>query len=200
MKIILASGSPRRRELLAQIGIPFEVRVSEADETVAETEPEQVVLELSRRKAAAVFNETAEPNNTKAEPCVVIGADTIVVCGGQILGKPYTAENAERMLRMLAGRSHRVYTGVTVLKAAADGGVESRSFTECTEVHFAEMTDREIRDYAATGEPLDKAGAYGIQGLFARYVTGISGDFYNVVGLPVAKLYQTLKEMGYEGI
>jgi len=194
MKIILASGSPRRRELLEQIGIPFEVRVSEADEHVTETEPERVVLELSRRKAEAVAAEAPEEN------VIVIGADTIVSCDGRILGKPRDAADAERMLKSLSGRSHQVYTGVALQKRTAGGQAESRSFAECTEVHFAEMTDAEIRAYAATGDSLDKAGAYGIQGMCARYITGITGDYYNVVGLPVAKLYQMLKEMDYARI
>lgn len=193
MKIILASGSPRRQELLAQIGIPFEVRVSEADETVGETLPERVVLELSRRKAEAVLTELVGENNEQSY--LVIGADTIVACDGQILGKPHSAADAERMLGMLSGRGHRVYTGVTLLKYPADGKTVSRSFAECTEVHFAPMTDAEIREYVATGDSLDKAGAYGIQGMCARYITGITGDYYNVVGLPVGRLYQTLKEM-----
>lgn len=202
MKIILASASPRRRELLTQIGIPFEIQVSDVEEKVTATVPCQVVQELSRQKAEAVLEtcETAqnqdvagvEPSETK--PLLVIGADTIVACDGIILGKPKDAEDAFRMLRMLSGRSHEVYTGVTF--AYKGEKRESYTFYEATTVHFAPMTDEEIQTYVATLDPMDKAGAYGIQGFCARYITGIEGDYNNVVGLPVGRVYQELKRFG----
>ncbi len=204
-KIILASGSPRRRELLTQIGIPFEVRVSEADESMEPgTGPEELVKELSRRKAQAVLSDAGE------EDVIVLGADTVVALDGRILGKPGSAEEACRMLRSLSGRTHQVYTGVTILRsrpvcaAAQAGGAVCPdgcgiTFAEETDVTFAEMTDAQIRDYVDTGDPLDKAGAYGIQGYCARYITGIKGDYYNVVGLPVAAVYAALSRLGCAG-
>ncbi len=184
-EVILASASPRRRELLGQIGINFRIQVSEADEEIEVLNPDEMVRELSARKAEAVMTQLAQK-----EGSLVIGADTVVSCDGVILGKPVDAEDAKRMLRLLSGRSHEVYTGVTLLY-----GEESRrhTFYERTAVHFAPMTEREIEDYVATGDPMDKAGAYGIQGICARYITGIEGDYNNVVGLPVGRLYQELK-------
>lgn len=218
MRIILASASPRRRELLAQIGIPFEIKVSDVEEKVSSTVPAEVVQELSRQKAAAVAAakaaEAAAPKFGGGESAdmgvhadfphdnaagwhgtLVIGADTIVACDGEILGKPKDAKDAVRMLRLLSGRSHEVYTGVTFVYDCEDGTQGIHTFYECTEVHFAPMTEEEIAEYVATGDPLDKAGAYGIQGFCARYITGISGDYNNVVGLPVGRVYQELKGM-----
>lgn len=188
MKIILASASPRRKELLTQIGIPFEIRVSEVDEKVTTTVPAEVVQQLSGQKAEAVLAVCEE------EEVVVIGADTIVACDGKILGKPKDAEDAVQMLRMLSGRSHEVYTGVTLVYKGAKR--ESYTFYEATTVHFAVMSDAEIQTYVDTRDPLDKAGAYGIQGFCARYITGIEGDYNNVVGLPVCRVYQELKRFG----
>lgn len=194
MRIILASASPRRRELLTQIGIPFEICVSDVEERVSSTVPAEVVQELSRQKAAAVAAAVAE--TAAACQTLVIGADTIVACDGEILGKPKGAEDAVRMLRLLSGREHEVYTGVTFVYDRGDGTRDIRSFYECTKVYFAPMTEEEIAEYVATGDPLDKAGAYGIQGFCARYITGISGDYNNVVGLPVGRVYQELKRLG----
>ncbi len=188
MKIILASASPRRKELLTQIGIPFEIRVSEVEEKVTTTVPAEVVQQLSGQKAEAVLAVCEE------EEAVVIGADTIVACDGKILGKPKDAEDAVRMLRMLSGRSHEVYTGVTLVYKGERR--ESYTFYEATTVHFAVMSDAEIQTYVDTRDPLDKAGAYGIQGFCARYITGIEGDYNNVVGLPVCRVYQELKRFG----
>ena len=188
MKVILASASPRRRELLTQIGIDFEVQVSEVEERITTTVPCEVVQELSRQKAEAVMAIRSE----EGARALVIGADTVVACGGEILGKPKDAEDAMRMLRMLSGRSHEVYTGVTFVY---DEGREIYSFYECTKVYFAPMTEAEIAEYVATGDPMDKAGAYGIQGFCARYITGIEGDYNNVVGLPVGRVYQELKNI-----
>lgn len=193
MKIILASASPRRRELLTQIGLAFEIKVSDVEEKVTTTVPHEVVQELSRQKAEAVLEACEELQD---EPLLVVGADTIVACDGQILGKPRDKQDAACMLRMLSGRSHEVYTGVTF--AYKGEKREIYSFYEATTVHFAPMTDVEIQTYVDTLDPMDKAGAYGIQGFCARYITGIEGDYNNVVGLPVGRVYQELKR--YEGV
>ena len=194
MKIILASASPRRRELLAQIGLEFEVVVSNVEERVTSTVPFEVVEELSVQKAEGTFAQLQQNN------LLVIGSDTIVACEGQILGKPKDAEDAKAMLRKLQGRAHEVYTGVTVLYAdgsdIANGEpkVQRRTFHEATKVLFYPMSEEEIVAYVDTKDPLDKAGAYGIQGLCARYIQGIEGDYNNVVGLPVGRLYQEIKD------
>ncbi len=193
MKIVLASASPRRRELLEQIGLAFEVSVSHVEEKTIAVEPGLVVEELSRQKAEAVL-ETL----TCTEDVLVIGSDTVVSADGRILGKPSGEKDAVRMLERLSGRSHEVYTGVTLLYRT--GGmsaaqVRQRIFHEMTKVDFYPMTQQEIADYVASGDCLDKAGAYGIQGLCARYIRGIEGDYHNVVGLPVGRLYQEMKEL-----
>ncbi len=190
MKIILASASPRRRELLGQIGIGFEVRISNVEERVTTVEPAAVVEELSRQKAEAVYASL----EADAEDVLVVGADTVVALEGQILGKPSDPEQAAEMLRRLAGNIHGVYTGVTLLYRSGSGMVQRRVFHESTKVEFFPMTEEEIRRYVQSGECMDKAGAYGIQGLFARYVKKIEGDYNNVVGLPVGRLYQEAKE------
>lgn len=185
MRIILASGSPRRRELLTQIGIEYEVIVSNADEDVNETDPAKMVEELSYRKALAVAKEHG------LKDVIIIGADTVVANNGVILGKPDGEEGAIKMLRELSGKGHEVYTGVTLLKVA--GGITRKTFHECTKVNFYEMSEDEIHKYVATKDPLDKAGSYGIQGFCARYIKGIEGDYNNVVGLPIGRLYQEIK-------
>lgn len=190
MKIILASASPRRRELLGQIGIGFEVRISNVEERVTTVEPAAVVEELSRQKAEAVYASL----EADVEDVLVVGADTVVALEGQILGKPSDPEQAAEMLRRLAGNIHGVYTGVTLLYRSGSGMVQRRVFHESTKVEFFPMTEEEIRRYVQSGECMDKAGAYGIQGLFARYVKKIKGDYNNVVGLPVGRLYQEAKE------
>ena len=194
MKIILASASPRRRELLEQIGLEFEIKVSNVEEKSAAATPWQLVEELSVQKAGAVL-ESLEPS---AETVLVIGADTVVSVGNSILGKPRDEKEASDMLSRLSGGTHQVYTGVTLLYrpvfSRSDADVCQKTFHEASKVHFYPMTEEEISCYVATGEPLDKAGAYGIQGLFARYVKGIEGDYSNVVGLPVGRLYQEAKE------
>lgn len=184
-RIILASASPRRRELLAQAGFLFEVKVSDAEETIMETEPSKIVEELAQRKAEAVA--------VSEENAIVIGADTIVAAEGKILGKPRSREEAFSMLSMLQGRVHQVYTGVALISKEA--GTERRQvFSEKTDVAMYPMTEEEIRAYIDTGEPMDKAGAYGIQGCAAVYIRKIDGDYNNVVGLPIARLYQEWKE------
>ena len=189
MKIILASASPRRRELLTQIGLEFQVVVSNVEEKVTATSPAAVVEELSGQKAEGVL----QMMGAQEQDCLIIGSDTIVAVDGKILGKPKDAEDAKSMLGLLQGRAHEVYTGVTVLKVNA-GDIESRTFHECTKVLFFPMTEEEIDTYVATNDPLDKAGAYGIQGFCARYISGIEGDYNNVVGLPVGRLYQEIKD------
>jgi len=184
-KIILASGSPRRRELLEQIGIEFEVCVSKAPESTSRTKPVEVVKELSYEKAKAVYNDGHSSD-------IVIGADTVVYLDEKILGKPKDEKQCRQMLKSIAGRSHKVYTGVTILWKEPSGGMHVLSFCETTKVRVFPMTDKEIDDYIASGDPMDKAGAYGIQGPFARYIEGVEGDYNNVVGLPVARLYREL--------
>mgnify|MGYP001489228273 FL=1 len=195
-KIILASSSPRRRELMAQAGFAFEVLVSEADETIETETPGEMVEVLSERKAAAVAEEIKRQGFAE-ESVLLVGADTMVAIDGKKLGKPKDEKGAEEMLEELSGRTHQVYTGVTLirLKKAENGSIlqESRTFSEGTDVSFYPLTKEEIRSYIATGEPMDKAGAYGIQGKAAVFVKEIKGDYNNVVGLPIARLYQELK-------
>ncbi len=182
--LILASGSPRRRELMSQVGLDFTVVTSDADENIKEMEPEDYVRELSAIKAQSVLEQYAD----KEDSVIVIGADTIVYHKGEILTKPEDEEDAFRILKSLEGEIHQVYTGVTICSAH-----KNVSFYEKTDVWVYDMTDEEIRDYINTGEPMDKAGAYGIQGKFAAYIKGIEGDYNNVVGLPVARLVHELK-------
>lgn len=185
MEIILASQSPRRKEILSLLDIPFKIMVSDADETVDAGLPPYFIAEsLSLKKAAAVAK------NIDAD-ALVIGADTIVVSEGKILGKPKDRDDAAAMLKSLSGKWHEVISGVTVLHTKS---AESKSFYVSTRVHFASLTDDEITAYVATGEPMDKAGAYGIQGKGAKLVEEISGDYFNVVGLPLNRLYQVLKK------
>lgn len=186
MKLILASGSPRRRQLLKQIGLAFDVITSDAAEQTGQTEPDRIVIALSRQKAEAVQRQLAEAERGDT---VVIGADTIVFCEGKVLGKPRDESDAFQMIKMLSGRKHSVYTGVTLMR-----GARIQSFFERTAVSVYPMTDEEIAGYIRTGEPMDKAGAYGIQGAFAAFIKGIEGDYNNVVGLPVGRVYQELKE------
>ncbi len=184
-KVILASASPRRKELLEQIGVSFQTVPSRCEERVTKSRPEEVVTELAEQKAAAVADGIEDGR-------VVLGADTIVVFQGNILGKPENAEHAARMLSMLQGNTHAVYTGVCVIKT---GSVTERfSFYEKTEVTMYPMSEKEIRDYVAGGEPMDKAGAYGIQGMGARFIQKISGDYSNVVGLPIGRLCQECRK------
>ena len=180
MSLILASASPRRKELLGLFRIPFEIRVADIDETMDGT-PYDEVARVSRLKALAV---------PRAEDDTVIAADTIVVCCGKILGKPHSEEEARQMLRLLSGRDHQVMTGVTVLRAD-----RIETFTEVTDIHFRPLTEREIEEYVATGEPMDKAGSYGIQGGAALFCQRLVGDYYNVMGLPVCRLGTVLRSM-----
>ncbi len=202
MRIVLASASPRRREILEQIGIKYDVCVSEVDEHSIERDPKKLVMLLSERKAMAVLKALESGKSgldvdPETESFCVIGCDTLVYQekGNGILGKPHSEAEAFEMLSALQGGVHEVYSGVTILVSGLKTPVK-RSFWERTAVHFSEMTDEEILEYIKTGDPMDKAGAYGIQGFCARYIDGIEGDYLNVVGLPASHLYKELKSLG----
>ena len=185
MQLILASQSPRRKELLGLFRIPFQIRVADIDETMDPDQPAaEEVARVSRAKAMSIPRQPQD---------VVVAADTIVVCGGQVLGKPKDEDDAYRMLRLLSGRDHQVMTGMTVLR-----GEQALTTTEITDIHFRELSDREILGYIATGEPMDKAGSYGIQGGAALFAEKLHGDYYNVMGLPVCRLGQLLKQIAPE--
>ena len=181
-KLILASASPRRKELLELLNIPFSIVVSDVDESVSEhLTPKEVVMELSRRKARAVFEQVKEG--------IVIGSDTIVVVDGEILNKPVDSIDARRMLRKLSGNTHSVFTGVTFINEEKE-----HTFYEETIVTFWELSDADICAYIETKEPFDKAGAYGIQGFGATLVKKVEGEYATVVGLPIARLKQELRQ------
>lgn len=185
MAIILASKSPRRSELLARMGVEFTVKTSKIDEKMDPfANPADEVARVSLAKAQAVRG-TCHPDD------IIIGADTIVVCDGLTMGKPRSESEAFSMLRRLSGRDHQVLTGLTVL-----GGDRTENLTVATTLRFRALADAEIRNYIATGEPMDKAGAYGIQGLAAMFVVGLDGDYYNVMGLPVCTLAILLRRFG----
>lgn len=213
-KVILASESPRRKELLEQMGLTFQILPSRKEEKQSGGTPAQIVENLSRQKA----QDAAE--RLRTETALVIGADTIVVCDGEIMGKPRTQEEACRMIRLLQGRTHQVYTGVTVAETGRSTDGENRitydTFSCCTQVKVFPMDEEEIQSYVAAGESADvsgrsvrntdnprydwegKAGGYGIQDSFGmRYIEGIDGDYYNVVGLPISALYQRIKNKIY---
>ena len=190
-KIILASASPRRKELLAKAGISFTVIPAAGEEKRTSENPGEAVQQLARDKAEWVAQSLAECE----EGILVIGSDTIVVFENRILGKPKDRRDAAETLEKLQGNTHQVYTGVTVLERKAGKWVE-HTFFESTDVTFYPVSREEIQDYIATGEPMDKAGSYGIQGLFGIYVKGICGDYNNVVGLPVARLFHEMKKSG----
>ena len=180
MQLILASQSPRRKELLGLFGVPFTIAVADIDETMDPALPPQdEVARVSRLKAMATPREDSD---------VVVAADTIVVCRGRVLGKPHSREEAKEMLQLRSGRDHQVMTGVSVLR-----GEKILTCTEVTDIHFRDLTEKEIDDYIRTGEPMDKAGSYGIQCKGVRFVKGIVGDYFNVVGLPVSRLSRVLE-------
>lgn len=211
-QIILASASPRRKELLGQLGLDFDIRPSRGEEIITKTKPEEVVRELAYGKAAEISNQIqAEYEAGKKEyakkPVKIIGADTIVVCEGQIFGKPVDEADAKRMLMQLQGNTHQVYTGVcvvtlfddvmqcipsgySVIHARGSECVQCTEFVERTDVTMYPVSEREILDYIATKECMDKAGAYAIQGISARFIKEIHGDYNNVVGLSMARLWQ----------
>ena len=185
MQLILASASPRRKELLGLFHIPFTIRVADIDETMDNTKsPYDEVARVSRMKALAVERQADD---------IVIAADTIVVCGGKVLGKPGNEAEAVSMLQLLSGRDHQVMTGCTVLR-----GDRAETFTEVTDLHFRSLSQKEIEAYVASGEPMDKAGSYGIQGGAALFCERMAGDYYNVMGLPVCRLGQVLKQIAPE--
>ena len=193
-KIILASQSPRRRELLSQIGLSYEVRPSQGEEKIETQIPTDLVKELSCQKADDIL-EHLTGADTIGE-LLLIGADTIVVYDGKILGKPKNQEDAKATLRMLSEQTHSVYTGVT-LALVSDGRLKEKIiFSEETKVFMYPMTEQEINWYVKSGEPMDKAGSYGIQGLGARFIRKIEGDYNNVVGLPIGRIYQELALRG----
>ena len=177
MKLVLASKSPRRSEILKNAGYEFVVRVADADETIPEgTSPEDAVVFLAARKAMAVERAADE---------VVLGADTIVVLDGKILGKPKDRDDAFSMLKSLSGRIHSVFTGVCIIKNG-----KTMTFAEETQVEFLPLADKEIYTYIDTNDCYDKAGAYGIQGYASKFVRRINGDYFNVVGLPISAIYE----------
>lgn len=195
-KIILGSASPRRRELLSQIGVSFEVRTSGREEIYHSAIPEEIVRELALMKAEHVAGDLTDEQNEAPKDTIVIGADTIVVLDGKILGKPVDEKDAADMIGALQGRSHEVYTGVAILDYDSQGEKNVSVHAVGTKVYVNPMDEAEISTYIDTGEPMDKAGAYGIQGRFAAYIDRIEGDYYNVVGLPVSYVYQALKRIG----
>ena len=186
MELILASTSPRRKELLEKIGLPFTVQPAKGEERITQKSPAAVVMELSRQKAEEIAA-------AQTEDCIIIGADTVVARGDKIMGKPKDAADAKQMLRSIADDCHQVYTGVTLIRTGAHP--QSVTFQEKTDVFLYPISDAELDAYIASGDPMDKAGAYGIQGDFAIYVKRIAGDYYNVVGLPIGRVYQELKRM-----
>lgn len=189
-KIILASASPRRRELLEWAGVNFQVITGNGEEHITETEPSHIVEELSAEKAFQVAETIPEVEET-----VVIGADTVVSFQGKILGKPSDKADSRKTLKMLQGNTHQVYTGVTIA-FFREGRWQRHSFSECTDVTFYPVSEEEIEAYVETGDPADKAGSYGIQGPFGIYVKEIRGDYHNVVGLPVARAFYEGKKLG----
>lgn len=186
-KIILASASPRRKELMTLAGYEFEIQVSHKEEKYESTEPDEIVKELSLLKAEDVAGQV-EPKNL-----IVIGADTVVAYDGQILGKPVSKEHAFRMIKGFQGDKHQVYTGVAILKYDSEGNKTVINQAVKTDVYVNSMTDEEIWNYIEKDDVMDKAGAYGIQSGFAIYIEKIEGDYYNVVGLPISFIYEALK-------
>lgn len=202
-KIYLASKSPRRRELMTQIGLEFEVMVSYRDEIIAGNVPEEIVKELSMQKAYEIERVLIKDSENKLverytdegyDGVIIIGADTVVSYDNVVLGKPQDDDDAYRMLKLLSGKKHTVSTGVTIIAINKE---ERRvfNFAENTEVSMYTISDEEIKEYIETKEPMDKAGSYGIQGIGAKFIKRIKGDYNNVVGLPIGKIYQTLKSL-----
>ncbi len=182
--IILASGSPRRREILNMLGFDFKVAAAECDETTTLKRPAEVVKLLSKRKAQCV-----KANKKYNDKDIIIGADTVVYCDGKILGKPKDKDDAFNMLRFLSGKTHYVYTGICVIK----GNRIINEYDKCA-VRFTKMIDKDILEYVSTNEPMDKAGAYGIQGKGSAYIDKINGSFFTVMGLPCHLIAKILKE------
>lgn len=188
--LVLASASPRRSALLKQIGLDFVIRVSDIEEKTEGENPAQVVMHLASQKAKDIVEKLKQEGIVQAK---VVGADTIVACDGKILGKPKDGKEAAAFLKLLSGKAHQVYTGISFWTIKEEKSKEICYFEE-TKVYMRELSDKEIAEYIETGEPMDKAGAYGIQGIGARYIKGIEGDYNNVVGLPLCRLYNLIKE------
>ena len=196
-RIILASASPRRKQLLELAGFEFEIWPSDKEEVITKKLPEEICVELSKQKAIDVASSIRTYNDlhrdlTTETDILVIGADTIVVKDGKILGKPRDEEDAIAMLKVLSGNTHSVFTGVTFVFSGKDGRVGEYSFSEETKVSFYPLDDEDISSYVSSGEAMDKAGSYGIQTSAATFVRAIEGDYYNVVGLPIARVIQEL--------
>jgi septum formation protein len=192
MKLILASSSPRRAEILREAGIAFQIRATEIDETSIPGEPAQaMVARLAEAKARAA----AAQMDAGMRECITVGSDTTVELDGEILGKPRDSAHAREMLARLSGRVHHVLTGIFLLQSP---GNATRAAVEKSAVSFAPLSEKEIDAYVASGEPLGKAGAYAIQGLAGRYIPKIEGCYFNVVGLPLARLYALLRELGWQ--
>jgi len=189
-RMILGSGSPRRREILGSAGYEFEVITSDADENISLCDPREMVKELSKRKALAVADTLTEPSDI-----LVIGADTLVFMDGKPMGKPHDKEEEIEFLKKMAGTSHEVITGVSLVYDE-DGQIKTHSFSATTVVNVAAMSEDEINWYLATGEWTDKAGGYAIQGYFAKFISGIEGEYNNVVGFPLAAFYKEYKSLG----
>lgn len=190
--IILASGSPRRKELMKMITDDFEVRVSDCEERITSDVPAEVTEELAKQKAEAVCAEILQ-EQVDDRKLLVVGADTVVSLNGKIYGKPEDREEAIAMLSSLQGKTHEVTTGVAVLMVVQGRIAQCDVFSETTEVEVAPMAQEEINEYVDTGDCYDKAGAYGIQGVFSKHIAGIKGDYFNVVGFPIHRIYETLK-------
>ena len=189
-RVVLASGSPRRLELLQNLGLQFTVQSSDVDEYTAEQDPAAVVVLLSLAKARAVADKLKQ---SSAEPALVLGADTIVVLGAEILGKPTSTQNAYEMLMSLSGKEHKVYTGVSIVEVP--GGVEESIF-QASSVFFRKLSAEEARFYAESGEPMDKAGAYALQGIASAFVEKVDGCYSNIIGLPVPATVRLLRRHG----
>lgn len=188
--IILASASPRRAELLKQAGFSFTIKPSAIKEVITETSPDKIAEDLAFQKATDVYQQLKE--EYKDTDYMVIGADTIVYYDNEILGKPADEQEAFDILKMLSDRTHQVFTGIAII-LKTNGEKQTYLSNERTDVSFYPISDYELKEYIATGDPLDKAGAYGIQGAFAVHIREIKGDYNNVVGLPIARLYQIMK-------
>jgi septum formation protein len=196
-RVILASESPRRKEIMEQMGIPFQAMGSSLAEVVEEKEPAAMVQALAAIKAKDIASKIAEEKDTAADT-IIIGADTMVFFRENVLGKPKDKADAVRMLQMLSGGEHEVYTGVNIIIRPVQGYMESISFAVCTKVFMRTLTREQIENYVATREPMDKAGAYAIQGRFGIYISEIHGDYYNIVGFPIAKIHEKLLEHGID--
>lgn len=192
MKIILASASPRRREILAGFGLKFDIITADVDENVSADgkTPPMIVEEISRRKALAVYERMCQERHSNGDDTLIIAADTVVCSEGEILGKPHSRADAKRMLEGYSGKTHSVISAVTTVRFNGTDEPKIESFHDISYVTFKKMTDKEIEYYLDTDEPYDKAGAYAVQGFASLFIERIEGSFYNIVGLPVQKLYE----------